>query len=115
MPAALTRYRRRHARALRGHALMMYDYAGGRKLSPVERLLFSTATYDRRLAAVMEGFGSRNIGPLEMMRRGLPLALRARVARALARRGGGRSGAAATAGASGASGGSGGSGSRAPR
>jgi hypothetical protein len=91
---------------------MMYDYAGGRKLNPVERLLFSTATYDRRLAAVMEAFGSRNISPLEMMRRGLPLALRARVAHAITRRGGGHSGAAATAGASG---GSGGSGSRAPR
>jgi flavin-dependent dehydrogenase len=104
LPSALKRNRRRHARALRGHALMIYDYAGGRKFSPVERLLFSTATYDRRLAAVMEAFGSRNIGPLEMMRRGLPLALRARVARAIAGRRGGRSGTAAAASASGGSG-----------
>jgi 2-polyprenyl-6-methoxyphenol hydroxylase-like FAD-dependent oxidoreductase len=70
----LARYRRRHTRALRGHAMMIYDYATGRKFSPVERLLFSGATRDERLAGVMEAFGTRNMGPLRMMAAGLPLA-----------------------------------------
>jgi 2-polyprenyl-6-methoxyphenol hydroxylase-like FAD-dependent oxidoreductase len=78
----LARYRRRHTRALRGHAMMMYDYATGRKLSPVERLLFSGATRDERLAGVMEAFGTRNIGPLHMMAAGLPLAALAAARRA---------------------------------
>jgi hypothetical protein len=94
LPAALKRYRRRHARALRGHAAMIYDYAGGRKFNAPERLLFSTATYDDRMAAVMEAFGTRNMGPLQMMMRGMPLALRARARRSLSRRGGSRSGSA---------------------
>jgi 2-polyprenyl-6-methoxyphenol hydroxylase-like FAD-dependent oxidoreductase len=92
LDAGLNRYRRRHARALRGHAAMIYDFAGGRKFSPPERLLFSAATYDERLAAVTEAFGSRNIGPLQMMMRGVPLAVRARARRSLSRRAAGGAG-----------------------
>jgi 2-polyprenyl-6-methoxyphenol hydroxylase-like FAD-dependent oxidoreductase len=77
----LKRYRRRHARALRGHAAMIYDYAGGRKFNAPERLLFSTATYDDGLAAVMEAFGTRNIGPGRMMLSGMPRAIMARARR----------------------------------
>jgi 2-polyprenyl-6-methoxyphenol hydroxylase-like FAD-dependent oxidoreductase len=87
LPAGLKRYRRRHTRALRGHAAMIYDYAGGRKFSAPERLLFSTATWDGRLSAVMEAFGTRNIGPLEMLSRGIPLAATARARRFIAGRG----------------------------
>jgi 2-polyprenyl-6-methoxyphenol hydroxylase-like FAD-dependent oxidoreductase len=94
LPAGLKRYRRAHARALRGHSMMIYDYAGGRKFSPPERLLFSAATYDERTSAVMEAFGTRNMGPLQMMARGIPLALRARARRSLSRHGGARAGAA---------------------
>jgi 2-polyprenyl-6-methoxyphenol hydroxylase-like FAD-dependent oxidoreductase len=91
---ALKRYRRRHARALRGHAAMIYDYAGGRKFSPPERLLFSTATYDERTSAVMEAFGTRNIGPAQMLARGVPLAAAARARRLVSRRNMRRSGSA---------------------
>ena len=94
LPAGLKRYRRRHAHGLRGHAAMIYDYAGGRKFNAPERLLFSMATCDERTSAVMEAFGTRNIGPLEMMMRGMPLALRARARRSLSRRGRARSGSA---------------------
>jgi menaquinone-9 beta-reductase len=79
----LARYRRRHTRALRGHAMMIYDYATGRKFSPVERLLFSGATSDERLAGVMEAFGTRNMGALRMMAAGLPLAALAAARRAI--------------------------------
>jgi 2-polyprenyl-6-methoxyphenol hydroxylase-like FAD-dependent oxidoreductase len=83
----LTRYRRRHARALRGHSMMIYDYATGRRFTPPERLLFSGAARDERLAGVMEAFGSRNIGPLRMMVAAMPLAALAGVRHSL-RRGG---------------------------
>jgi 2-polyprenyl-6-methoxyphenol hydroxylase-like FAD-dependent oxidoreductase len=81
LSTGLKRYRRRHARALRGHAMMIYDFAGGRKFSAPERLLFSAATYDEGLAVVMEAFGSRNIGPGRMMLSGMPRALLARARR----------------------------------
>jgi 2-polyprenyl-6-methoxyphenol hydroxylase-like FAD-dependent oxidoreductase len=93
LPVGLKRYRRAHARALRGHSMMIYDYAGGRKFSAPERLLFSTATYDERTSAVMEAFGTRNMGPLQMLMRGVPLAARARARRAISRSGRVRSGA----------------------
>ncbi len=80
-------YRRKHARALNGHARMIYDYAGGRKLQPPERLLFSAATYDPGVARVMEAYGSRNIGPARMLATAMPRALAARARRGLARSG----------------------------
>jgi 2-polyprenyl-6-methoxyphenol hydroxylase-like FAD-dependent oxidoreductase len=92
LAAGLSRYRRRHARALRGHTAMIYDYAGGRRFNPAERFLFSTATFDARTSGVMEAYGSRNIGPLAMMLRGAPSALTARTRRALSRRRGQRPG-----------------------
>jgi flavin-dependent dehydrogenase len=82
----LARYRRRHARALRGHARMIYDYAGGRRMSAPERLLFSAATENERVAAVMEAFATRNIGPAQMMLRAIGPALATDVRRSLRQR-----------------------------
>jgi 2-polyprenyl-6-methoxyphenol hydroxylase-like FAD-dependent oxidoreductase len=93
---ALKRYRRRHARALRGHAAMIFDYSSGRSFNAPERLLFTSATYDQRTAAVMEAFGSRNIGPLQAMARALPLALGARVRHSISGRASARSALAAS-------------------
>jgi 2-polyprenyl-6-methoxyphenol hydroxylase-like FAD-dependent oxidoreductase len=86
LEAGLKRYRRQHARALRGHAAMIHDYAGGRKLKRAERLLFSAATYDERVARVFEAFGTRNIGPGRMLATGTPLALAAHARRLASRR-----------------------------
>jgi 2-polyprenyl-6-methoxyphenol hydroxylase-like FAD-dependent oxidoreductase len=83
----LKRYRRRHALALRGHATMIYGYAGGRKFDPAERLLFSAAAYDEGVARVMEAFGTRNIGPTRMILTGAPRALAVHARRSLARSG----------------------------
>jgi menaquinone-9 beta-reductase len=77
----LARYQKRHARALRGHAAMIYDYAGGRKFNPGERLLFSAAAHDERVARVFEAFGTRTIGPGRMFATGVPLALAAHMRR----------------------------------
>jgi flavin-dependent dehydrogenase len=71
----LRRYRRRHARGLRGHTTMILGYSSGRKLNPGERLLFSAATRDERVAAIFEAFGSRNIGPVRMLASAVPRAM----------------------------------------
>ncbi|MEA2335118.1 MAG: hypothetical protein QOG40_1608, partial [Solirubrobacteraceae bacterium] len=82
----LARYRRRHGRALRGHAMMIYDFAGGRKFTPVERMLFSASTHDEGMSRVMEAFGTRNIGPARMMLTGMPRGLAAHARHSLSRR-----------------------------
>src|SRR6202040_3517167 len=41
--AGLERYRRRHRRFLRGHHLMMSDYASGRRMNPMERMIHRAA------------------------------------------------------------------------
>jgi 2-polyprenyl-6-methoxyphenol hydroxylase-like FAD-dependent oxidoreductase len=87
----LKRYRRRHARGLGGHTNTILDYAGGRKFNAGERLLFSTATYDERTARVFEAFGSRNIGPVQMIASAVPLVMLARARRSISRRAGSRS------------------------
>jgi len=87
----LKRYRRRHTRALRGHAMLMYDYAGGRKITPPERLLFSSAARDERLARTFEAFGTRSIGPARMFATTVPRAVFVNARHALSRRGGGSS------------------------
>jgi menaquinone-9 beta-reductase len=79
----LSRYRRRHARGLRGHAWMIHDYANGRKMTPVERLLFGMAAESPALADVMGAFGTRCIGPAQMMARALPRSLAVAARRSL--------------------------------
>lgn len=73
--AGLARYRRRHRRSLRGHAWLINDYATCRKLSHGERLLFSAAARDPRLAARFEAFGSRGIGPARFFTASIPRAI----------------------------------------
>lgn len=92
LEAGLRRYRRKHSRRLRGHAWMIHDYATGRKLQPPERLLFSAAARDPRVAEIFDAFGARQIGPGRMMATGMPLAIAANARYALGRR---RSGSAA--------------------
>jgi 2-polyprenyl-6-methoxyphenol hydroxylase-like FAD-dependent oxidoreductase len=82
----LERYRRRHARALRGHTFLIHDYAGGRKFNPLERLLFSAAPRDERLAVRFEEFGTRSIGPGRMLASALPRSLYVNARHALAGR-----------------------------
>jgi flavin-dependent dehydrogenase len=70
----LRRYRRRHARQLRGHAFMIHDYANGRRMNPAERLLFSAAARDPKVAAAFDDFGTRQSGPAKMMAKAMPRA-----------------------------------------
>jgi len=87
----LERYRRRHARGLRGHTATILDYASGRKLNPGERMLFSAATRDERIARTFEAFGSRNIGPLRAMPTMIPRAMFVHTRNAILGRSGARS------------------------
>lgn len=81
----LERYKRRHARELRGHAFFIHDYANGRRLNPMERLMFSAAARDPKAATVMDAFATRQIRPQEMLPRALPRAIAVNARHALAR------------------------------
>jgi hypothetical protein len=65
---------------------MIYDYAGGRRMNAPERMLFSAARENERVAAVMEAFATRNIGPAQMMLRAIGPALATDVRRSLRQR-----------------------------
>lgn len=90
----LRRYRRSHSRHLRGHARLIHDYATGRKMQAPERVIFSGAVRDPRVAAIFDAFGARQIGATKMIAVGTPLALVANARYAL--RHGGRVGHAST-------------------
>ncbi len=82
----LRRYRRRHNRQLRGHAFMIHDYANGRKQSAAERLLFSAAARDPKVAVAFDEFGTRQSGPAKMMARAMPRAVAVNARYALSQR-----------------------------
>lgn len=90
LATGLRRYRRRHSRHLRGHAWMIHDYATGRKLQTPERILFSGAARDPRVAAIFDAFGTRQIGATKLIAVGTPMAILANARYAL--RHGGRVG-----------------------
>lgn len=71
MESGLRRYRRRHRRQLGMHAFVIHDFATGRKMSLVERAMFSTAARDRKAAALIEAVGTRRKSPPELI---LPMA-----------------------------------------
>lgn len=87
LSAGLARYRRRHRRALRGHASMINEYASGRKMNPGERLIFSAGARDPRMAERFEAFGTRSIGPARFFATALPRAVAVNARHALASRG----------------------------
>lgn len=81
----LGRYRRRHAKGLRGHAFFIHDYSTGRPFNPGERLFWSAAARDPETALILESYGTRQIGPAKMFQRALPKAVAVNVRHALAR------------------------------
>jgi 2-polyprenyl-6-methoxyphenol hydroxylase-like FAD-dependent oxidoreductase len=70
----LRRYRLRRARALWAHSATIYDYSGGRSMTPPERMLFREAASDPTLARIMEAYGNRCIGPARMLASAMPRA-----------------------------------------
>jgi menaquinone-9 beta-reductase len=85
--AGLARYRRQHRRALGGHASMINEYASGRKMHPGERLIFSAAARNPRMAERFEAFGTRSLGPVRFFATAIPRAIAVNTRHALASRG----------------------------
>lgn len=81
----LERYRRRHRRELGGHAFFIHDYATGRKLNPAERMMFSAAARDPKMATSFDTFGTRQIRPQQAMPRLMARAVAVNTRHALAR------------------------------
>ncbi|MGN6274999.1 MAG: NAD(P)/FAD-dependent oxidoreductase [Solirubrobacterales bacterium] len=81
----LDRYKRLHKRGLGGHAFLINDYATGRRLNPMERLIFSAAARDAKCASVFEEFGTREARPQQAFPRLVPRAIAVNARHALAR------------------------------
>ena len=80
LEAALSSYRRRHARELLPHHVMICDTASGREANAMERALFRAAARDAAVARAFEGVGSRREKPWSVLAPGTL----ARIARAAA-------------------------------
>lgn len=81
----LDRYKRLHKRGLGSHAFLINDYATGRRLNPMERLIFSAAVRDEKCARVFEAFGTRELRPQQAFPRLMPRAIAVNARHALAR------------------------------
>jgi menaquinone-9 beta-reductase len=81
----LQRYRRRHAKELRGHAFFIHDYSTGRRFNPAERMAWSAAARDPKAATLLDAYGTRQIGPAQMLPRMVPRAILVNARAALAR------------------------------
>ncbi|HEU5062313.1 MAG TPA: NAD(P)/FAD-dependent oxidoreductase [Solirubrobacterales bacterium] len=81
----LERYRRRHAKELRGHAFFIHDYSTGRRFNPAERLMFAAATRDPRVATIFDAYATRQIRPSQMLPRAIPRSIAVNARQALAR------------------------------
>jgi 2-polyprenyl-6-methoxyphenol hydroxylase-like FAD-dependent oxidoreductase len=66
---ALKAYARRHHRELAAHHWFISDYSSGRRFSPLDKLVYSTAARDAELAGRVEDFGTRSIGGIAGARR----------------------------------------------
>jgi hypothetical protein len=66
---ALGAYAQRHRRELAVHHWFISDYSSGRRFSPIEKLVHSTAARDAELAGRVEDFGTRSIGGIAGARR----------------------------------------------
>jgi len=84
----LARYRRSHRRELRGHAFLIHDYATGRRFNPGERLLFSAAVRDPKLATTFDEYGTRQIKPSKMFVKSIPRSIAVNMRYAMRRRSG---------------------------
>jgi len=63
LDAAIDRYRKRHRSQLLGHFLITSEYSTGRRFNPMERILFSAAARDGRVADRFGAFGGRSVRP----------------------------------------------------
>jgi flavin-dependent dehydrogenase len=67
LDAAVRAYARLHAHQTRWHQWLMIDYSRARRFNPVERLIFSAAARDARIATHLHAYGSRHIAVSEFL------------------------------------------------
>jgi 2-polyprenyl-6-methoxyphenol hydroxylase-like FAD-dependent oxidoreductase len=67
LAAALRRYRRTRRRNLAAHHRMLIADARGRKMNPMQRLLFSAAARDPEMAALFHRYAERSIPPRRLL------------------------------------------------
>jgi flavin-dependent dehydrogenase len=67
LAAELQAYAKRHRAGLAGHHFLIADYSTARAFNPVERLLFSAAAKNTRMANHLAAFGSRSIGATQFV------------------------------------------------
>ncbi|HEX4670315.1 MAG TPA: NAD(P)/FAD-dependent oxidoreductase [Solirubrobacterales bacterium] len=82
----LARYRRRHRKELRGHALLVNGYSSGRRLDPGERTLFAAAARDPKVAAAFDALGTRRTKPGRVLATAVPRAIVVNARHAIGRR-----------------------------
>lgn len=82
----LARYRHRHRRELRGHMLLIHNYASGRRFNLAERTLFSAGAHDPRLAEAVDHFATRRVKPGRLLAAAVPRAAVSNARRALRRK-----------------------------
>lgn len=63
LAAGLARYARRRRRRLAGHAYFINDYSTGRRFNPAERMSFAAAARDPEVAARVDAYATRRVGP----------------------------------------------------
>jgi 2-polyprenyl-6-methoxyphenol hydroxylase-like FAD-dependent oxidoreductase len=66
--AGLRRYARRHRKVLLGHHLMMSDFADGRRMNPIERMIHRAAVRDPKTARLTHDIGARDRPVTQVMR-----------------------------------------------
>lgn len=88
----LERYLKLHRHQLRGHTFLIHDYATGRRLSPPEKLLFSAAARDPKVATWFDQLGTRRSSPGRVMAKAIPRAVYVNARHALGRRRAGEAG-----------------------
>ena len=71
----LARYRRRHWLRIRPHAFQVNGYSTGRPFDASERMLFTAAVRDPKVAAAFDAFGTRRTSPPRAMARAVPRAI----------------------------------------
>jgi 2-polyprenyl-6-methoxyphenol hydroxylase-like FAD-dependent oxidoreductase/pimeloyl-ACP methyl ester carboxylesterase len=79
---ALCRYAKMHRRRLLGHYLMMADFSTGRRMTPIERMIWGGGARDAAVADSFHAFGGRLIRPTDpAFAKMVAGAARARIAR----------------------------------
>ncbi len=75
LDSALHRFRKRFRRSLLAHDSLISGYSTGRPMNLGERLTFSAAARDERLAGRFEAFGTRNVTPARFISSTFPRVL----------------------------------------